>query len=108
MKSESIDYGKTRIKFDLEKGYCHPNHDIRATVIWEPDNHSRILYVDKSYARMIKFEKHNFFETLENNESNPGHKHNEHMYSSFFQKHLYDESALSRFEVLTKPLYKCN
>ena len=30
------------------------------------------------------------------------------MYSSRFQKHLYDESALSRFEVLTKPLYKCN
>ena len=31
-----------------------------------------------------------------------------HMYSSRFQKHLYDESALSRFEVLTKHLYKCN
>ena len=30
------------------------------------------------------------------------------MYSSRFQKHLYDESALSRFEFLTKPLYKCN
>ena len=29
------------------------------------------------------------------------------MYSSRFQKHLYDESSLSRFEVLTKPLYKC-
>ena len=31
-----------------------------------------------------------------------------YMYSSRCQKHLYDESALSRFEVLTKPLYKCN
>ena len=31
-----------------------------------------------------------------------------HRYSSRFQKHLYDESAFSRFEVLTKPLYKCN
>ena len=30
------------------------------------------------------------------------------MYSSRFQKHLYDESALSRFEVLTKPIFKCN
>ena len=30
------------------------------------------------------------------------------MYSSRFQKHLQDESALSRFEVLTNPLYKCN
>ena len=30
-----------------------------------------------------------------------------HMYSSRFQKHLYDESALSIFEVLTKSLYKC-
>ena len=31
-----------------------------------------------------------------------------HMYSSRFQQHLYAESALSRFEVLTKPIFKCN
>ena len=30
------------------------------------------------------------------------------MYDSRFQDHVYDESALSRFEVLTKPIYKCN
>ena len=30
------------------------------------------------------------------------------MYSRRFQEHLYDESALSRFEVLTKPIYICN
>ena len=30
------------------------------------------------------------------------------MYSSRFQKHPYDKSALSGFEVLTKPLIKCN
>ena len=30
------------------------------------------------------------------------------MYSSRFQKHLYDESAISRFEVLKKTLHKCN
>ena len=34
--------------------------------------------------------------------------HNAHMYSSRFERHLYDESALSRFEVLKKPLHKCN
>ena len=31
-----------------------------------------------------------------------------HMYSSSFQKHVYDESAFSGFEVLRKPLYNCN
>ena len=31
-----------------------------------------------------------------------------HMYSSSFQKHFYDESAFSGFEVLRKPLYNCN
>ena len=30
------------------------------------------------------------------------------MYSSRFQKQLYDEFALSRFEVLKKTLHKCN
>ena len=57
---------------------------------------------------MIKFQKRYFIEILENNETNSGHKHNAHMYSSRFQKHLYDESALFRFEVLAKPMYKCN
>ena len=57
---------------------------------------------------MIKSQKRYFIATLENNETNPDHIHNAHMFSSRFQKHLYDESALSRFKVLTKPLYKCN
>ena len=57
---------------------------------------------------MIKLQKRYFIETLENNETNSGHKHNAHMYSSRFQKHLYDEFRFSRFEVLTKPLHKCN
>ena len=30
------------------------------------------------------------------------------MHSTRFQKHHYDQSALSRFEVLTKTLFKCN
>ena len=57
---------------------------------------------------MIKIQTRHFIETLENNETNSGHKHNAHMYSSRLQKHLYDESTLSRFEVPTKHLYKCN
>ena len=71
-------------------------------------NHCRIFDIGRSYARMIKFQKRYLVETLENNETNSGHKHMPHMYSSRFQKHLYDGSALSRFEVLTKPLHKCN
>ena len=56
---------------------------------------------------MIIFQKR-FIETLENNETNSRHKHNAHMYSSRLQKQFYDKSAFSRFEVLTKPLNKCN
>ena len=106
--SEHMYYGKVRIKCDMERGHCPPNHAIKATVIWESENHCRILGVGRSYARMIKFQKRYFFEALENNEINSGHKRNAHLYSSRFQKHLYDEAALSRFEVLTKHLYKCN
>ena len=57
---------------------------------------------------MIKFQKRCLIETLENNGTNPGHKHTAHFYSSCFQEHLYDESALPRFEVLTALLHKCN
>ena len=51
---------------------------------------------------MIKFQKIHFIETLENKETNSGHKHNAQIYFSGFQKHSYDKSALSRCEVLTK------
>ena len=57
---------------------------------------------------MIKLQKRVFIKTLENNETNTGHIHNTHMYSSCFQKQLYDQSALSHFEFLTKTHYKCN
>ena len=57
---------------------------------------------------MIKLQKRFFIETLENNVTNSGHQHNAHINSSKCQKQFYDESILSRFEVLTKPIYKCN
>ena len=56
---------------------------------------------------MIKFRKRDFIETLENNETNAVHTQMPHMYSCRFQKHLYDCSARSLFEILTKPIYKC-
>ena len=84
VKSESIYYGKTCTKCDLEGGYCPPNQAIKATVNWELNNHCRLFDVCKSYARIIKFQKRFFIETLENSESNPGHKHNAHMYSRSF------------------------
>ena len=57
---------------------------------------------------MIKFQKRYFVGKLEINETNSYHKHNAHLYSSRFQKRLYDESAIFRVEVLTQILYKCN
>ena len=51
---------------------------------------------------MKKFQEQYFIETLENNETNSGHKNNALMYSSRFQKHLHDDSALSHIEVLIK------
>ena len=88
--SEHMYYSKIRIKCDIERGHCPPNHAIKATVIGEPENYCRIFDVGGSYARMIKFQKRYFIETLENNETNSGHKHNAHLNSSRFQKHLYD------------------
>ena len=101
-------YGKVCIKCVIERGHCPPNHATKATIIWEPENHCRIFDVVRLYARMIKFQKRFFIETLDKNETNSGHQHNARMYSSRLQKHLYDKSALSRLQVLTKPLHKCN
>ena len=57
VKSESIYYGKISIKCDLERGYCPPNHAIKATNTWQPKNHCRFFDVGRSYARMIKLLK---------------------------------------------------
>ena len=56
---------------------------------------------------MIKLQKRYFYETLADKETNTGYEHNAQIYNSCFQDHLYDESAISRFEVLTNP-YKYN
>ena len=101
-------YGKVRIKCNLEQSYCAPKHAIKATIVWEPENYGRIFDVGRSYARKIQIQKRYFIETLENKETNSGHKHMPHMYSSCFKKRLYDESAFSQFEVLTKSIFKCN
>ena len=55
--TEHMYYGKVCIKCDLERSYCPPNHAFKTTVIWEPENHCRILDVGRSYARMFKFQK---------------------------------------------------
>ena len=55
--SEDMHYGKIRIKSDLERVHSPPNHAIKTTVIWEPENHSRIFDVGRSHARMVKFQK---------------------------------------------------
>ena len=73
--TEHMYYGKIRIKCDIERGHCPPNHSIQATVIWEPENHSRIFDVGISYARMFKFQKRYFIENLENNETKCTHVH---------------------------------
>ena len=100
-------YGKVRIGCALERGHFPPNHTIKSIVIWE--NHCCFFDVGRSHARMFKYQKRYSIEAIENNETNSGHKHMPHIYSSRFQIQLfYDESALSRFEVLTKHLYKCN
>ena len=80
--SEQMYYGQVRIKCDLERGHCPPNHATKATVIWEPKNHCSIFYVGISHARMINFQKRYFIETLENNATNCGHRNMPHMYSS--------------------------
>ena len=43
--SEHMYYGKDRIKCDIDRGYCEPNHAIKATVIWEPEHHCKIFDV---------------------------------------------------------------
>ena len=103
--TEHMYYGKARINCDIERGHCPANNAMKATIIWEPKNHCRIFDVGRSHARMIIFQKRYFIKRLENNEASSGHKQMPHMYSSRFQKHLYDESALSGFEVLKKLLY---
>ena len=50
-------YGKVRIKCDLERGHCSPNHAIKATVIWVPGHNCRVFDVGRSDAHLNKFQK---------------------------------------------------
>ena len=91
----------------MNRSTVPPYHAIKAPVIWEPNDHRKIVDVGRSNARMVKFQKRCFTETLINNESNSGLKLIALMYNRSFQDHLHDESAASQFEVVFKLLYKC-
>ena len=41
--AEHTYYGKDRIKCDIDRSYCAPNHAIKATVFWKPENHCKIF-----------------------------------------------------------------
>ena len=69
IKSESVYYGKTRIKCNIETGYFPPNHAIKATVIGESNHHCRTFDFCRSNARIIKFQKTFSLEALTNNET---------------------------------------
>ena len=90
------------------KNYCPSNHATKATTNWGPNDHFQFLNVGRSNARLLKFQKLYFIETLRNIETYSVHKHNAHMYTNSFQDLLNGESAFSRFEVITKPIYNCN
>ena len=57
-------YVKTRKNGVLGRGYCPPNHAIKATVIWEPNNYLP-NFDGRSHARMIKFQKRYILENSE-------------------------------------------
>ena len=106
--SEHMYYGKVRIKGDIERGYCAPNHAIKATVIWEPENHCRIFDVGRSYPRMIKFQKRYFVETLENNETNPVTTTCHTCFLAVFKNTFMMNLHSHVLRLSEKPIYKCN
>ena len=72
IKSERVYCCKTRIKCNIETGYYPSNQAFKATVIWEPNHHCRVFKVGRLNARMMKFQKQYYFETLTKNETNSG------------------------------------
>ena len=77
----------------ISKRAQSPDQVTKASAILEPNDHYRFFDVGVSNAQMIKIQKRHY---------------NEHMYSDSFQDLFYDESALSRFEVIPYLIYKCN
>ena len=57
VKSESVYFGKTCIKCNIETVCCPQNQAIKATVIWEPNDHRQVFDVGGSNSLMIKFPK---------------------------------------------------
>ena len=53
--SEHVYYGKVRIKCNIERGYCAPNHAIKATVVWEPEKHCQVSAMNMSSHTKQKY-----------------------------------------------------
>ena len=112
LKDDTKFYQGVRLLCKIDQRYCDPTTRTQATIVWFPEETCTIFQVAKIHARMIKFHKVFFLESIPFEDVNPDQVR--HTNQKF--RNIHDiESKLTRFQLYPetelaynykKPLYK--
>ena len=87
-------YQGIRLPCKNDQGYCDPTTRTQATIVWFPEDTCTTFQVAKIHARMIKFHKKCFIESIPHEQVNPSRKQR----TDF--ENIYDiEKKLARFQI---------
>ena len=72
-KDDAIIYQGLGLPCKNDQGYCDPTTRTQATVVWVPEHTCTTFQVAKRDARMIKYHRKQFFESIPFEDLNPDH-----------------------------------
>ena len=114
LKYDTIIYQGVILPCKNDRGYCDPTTRTQATIVWFPEDTCTTFQVAKIHARMKKFHKNFFFESIPFEDVNP----DQLRHSSYRFRNIHNvENKLTRFQIYpetelaskyTKLLYKYN
>ena len=94
LSDNTMIYQGIRLPCKNDQGYCDPTTRTQATSVWFPEDTCTTFQVAKTHARMIKFHKKFFIETIPYEQVNPSNKR------SYNFKNSHDiENKLTRFGI---------
>ena len=104
LKDDTILYQGTRLPFKNDQGYCDTTTRTQATIVWFPEDTCTVFQVAKIHARIFKFHKKYFIESIPYGEVNPDQIRS--MNHNF--RHIHNiENKLTRFQIYPETELAC-
>ena len=104
LKDDTIIYQEIRLPCKNEQGHCDRTTRTQATIVWFPEDTSTTFEIAKIHARMIKFHRKIFIESIPLEDVNP----DQLIHSNFRFRNIQNrEHKLTRFQIYPETELAC-